>query len=101
MNTTILNRDDILRVLRQHKAALRWRFDVTTLSLFGSVARGDAVSDSDLDVLVEFDGPATSRRFFGLQFYLEDLTGAQIDLVTHKALRPELRPYVERDRVDV
>ena len=77
------------------------RFGVTSLSLFGSVARGDAAPSSDLDVLVRFDGPTTTAGFFGLQFYLEDLTGRPIDLVTERALRPELRPYVERDRIHV
>jgi predicted nucleotidyltransferase len=47
--------------------------------------------------LVEFDGPATSARYFGVQFYLEDSLGCPVDLVTEKALRPELRPFIERD----
>jgi len=41
--------------------------------------------------------PATSKRYFGVQFYLEDLLGCPVDLVTEKALRPELRPYIERE----
>lgn len=92
---------EILRLLRRHKAVVADRFGVTSLSLFGSVARGDAAPSSDLDVLVRFDGPTTTAGFFGLQFYLEDLTGRPIDLVTERALRPELRPYVERDRIHV
>ena len=94
-------REHILRLLRHHKPAVRERFGVARLSIFGSVARGEAAPASDIDVLVQFDGPATSARFFGLQFWLEDLTGRTVDLVTEKALRPELRPFVERDRVDV
>jgi predicted nucleotidyltransferase len=54
-----------------------------------------------VDILVAFDGPATSERYFGVQFYLEDLLGRPVDLVTDKALRPELRPYVEREAVHV
>ena len=54
-----------------------------------------------MDILVSFSGPATSRTYFGVQFYIEDLLGRQVDLVTDKALRPELRPYVEREAVDV
>ncbi len=54
---------------------------------------------SDVDVLVAFDGPATSARFFGVQFELEDLFGCSVDLLTDKALRPELRPHVERDAI--
>ena len=52
-------------------------------------------------MLVAFDGPATSERYFGLQFYLEDLLGRPVDLVTEKALRERLRPYVERDAIVV
>jgi len=74
---------------------------VTVLSLFGSTARDNATSISDVDILVAFDGPATSRRYFGVQFYLEDLLGCPVDLVTEKALRTELRPYIERERVNV
>ena len=48
-----------------------------------------------------FDGPADSRRYFGVQFYLEDLLGCPVDLVTEQALRPELRLFVERDAMPV
>jgi predicted nucleotidyltransferase len=48
---------------------------VTDLALFGSTVRDSARSDSDVDILVAFDGPATSERYFGVQFYLEDLFG--------------------------
>ncbi len=85
----------------QRKPELQARFGVTRLALFGSTARDTASSGSDVDVLVAFDGPATSKRYFGVQFYLEDLLGCPVDLVTEKALRPELRPYIEQERVNV
>ncbi len=96
-----MNRDDVLKLLRAHKATLAQRFGVTELALFGSFARDQAADDSDVDILVGFDGPATSKRYFGTQFYIEDLLGRQVDLVTDKALRAELRPYVEREIVNV
>ena len=96
-----MGRDETLTLLRAHKAVLVQRFGVVDIALFGSTARGEATSDSDLDILVHFDGPATSKRYFGMQFYLEDLTGLSVDLVTDKALRPELRPYVEREAIYV
>ncbi len=91
----------ILALLVGCKPELARRFGVTRLSLFGSMARGTARSDSDVDILVAFDGPATSARYFGAQFYLEDLLGRRVDLVTEKALRPELRPHIEREAVRV
>lgn len=96
-----MERQATITLLTQHKEHLAHQFGVTGLALFGSTARSDATEHSDLDVLVTFNGPATSARFFGVQFYLEDLLGCRVDLVTGKALRPELRPHIERDAVHV
>ena len=96
-----MTRAETLKLLQAHKAHLARDFDVTALALFGSTARDDAGPGGDVDILVAFDGPATSRRYFGVQFYLEDLLGRPVDLVTDKALRPELRPFVEREAVHV
>ena len=52
-------------------------------------------------MLVAFDGPATSARYFGVQFDLEDLFGCPVDLVTDKALRQELRPFEEKEAIHV
>ncbi|MDX1587425.1 MAG: nucleotidyltransferase family protein [Oleiphilaceae bacterium] len=96
-----MNKKRALELLSHSKPDLQARFGVTRLALFGSTARDTASSTSDIDVLVAFDGPATSKRYFGVQFYLEDLLGCPVDLVTEKALRPELRPYIEREQVSV
>jgi predicted nucleotidyltransferase len=96
-----MKRQRALELLGQCLPELRSRFGVTRLALFGSTARNAAGAGSDVDILVAFDGPATSKRYFGVQFYLEDLLGCSVDLVTEKALRPELRPYIERERVNV
>jgi predicted nucleotidyltransferase len=96
-----MDRDATLSLLSHHKLGMQAQFGVRTLALFGSRARAQSGTDSDIDLLVEFDGPATSARYFGLQFFLEDLLGAPVDLVTRQALRPELRPFVERDAIHV
>ena len=96
-----MNRARALELLTQSKPTLATRYGVTQLALFGSTARDAARSDSDIDILVAFDGPATSERYFGVQFYLEDLLGGQVDLVTEKALRAELRPFIEKEAVHV
>ena len=96
-----MNRSHALELLKQHKPELALRFGVTALALFGSIARGDGGEASDIDILVSFDGPATSKRYFGTQFYLEDLFGCAVDLVTEKALRPSLRPLIEKELVRV
>jgi hypothetical protein len=96
-----LERDNVIRLLGQSKPELEKRYGVKRLALFGSAARNTARADSDVDVLVAFDGPATSERYFGVQFYLEDKLGRPVDLVTERALRPELKAHVERDRINV
>ena len=96
-----MNRAEVLDRLARNKPTLVARFGVDRLALFGSTARDAARADSDIDILVSFNGPATSERYFGVQFFLEDLLGRPVDLVTDKALRPELRPFIEREAVHV
>ena len=91
-----------LNMLRAHKPILSQTLLASQNSpCFGSVVRNQVTKDSDIDILVRFDGPATSKAYFGTQFYLEDLLGYPVDLVTNKVLRAELRPYVEREAVNV
>lgn len=96
-----MDKQRALELLSKCKPELQSRFGVTQLALFGSTARNTAGKDSDVDVLVAFDGPATSKRYFGVQFYLEDLLNSPVDLVTEKALRRELRPYIEQECINV
>ena len=96
-----MERARVLELLAESKALLAKRYSVTRLALFGSTARNMAGENSDVDILVSFDGPADSERYFGVQFYLEDLLGCSVDLVTDKALRPELRPFIEKEALIV
>ena len=84
-----MDRSRALELLTQSKPLLMERCGVTRLALFGSTVRNAAQSGSDFDFLVAFDGPPTSERYFGVQFYLEDLFGCSVDLVTDKALRQD------------
>jgi predicted nucleotidyltransferase len=96
-----MDRDAVIATLAARLPYLAAAYGVRDLALFGSVARGAARPESDVDILVGFDGPATSRRYFGVQFDLEDHLGRPVDLVTSKALRPELRHGVEREMIRV
>ena len=95
-----MKKEQILTLLAEHQDDLD-RYGIKSLALFGSVARDDAGADSDIDVLVEFEGPATFDGYMELKFYLEDLLGKPVDLVTPKALRSQLRPRIERELVYV
>lgn len=96
-----MRKDEALKLLSKHKPELIRRFGITDLALFGSTARNEALEGSDVDVMVEFDGRSTAKRFFGVQFYLEDLLECPIDLVQKDVVRPELKPYIERDLIHV
>jgi predicted nucleotidyltransferase len=96
-----MNRAQILRMLTERKPEIRTRYGVKRLALFGSAARDEMDQSSDVDVLVEFAGPATFGAYMDLKFYLEDLFGRPVDLVTDKALRDEIRPYVEKELIRV
>ncbi len=89
---------EIINLLRSHAAEIKSRFGVRKIGLFGSFARGEQKESSDIDILVDFEKP-TFRNFMDLSFYLEDLFGREVDLVTIKGLNPRIRPYVEKDVV--
>jgi len=82
-------REEVLSKLSEHSANIR-RFGVRSLGLFGSVARGENTSASDLDFLVEFD-PISFDAYMDLKAYLENLFGCAVDLVLADALKPRLR----------
>jgi hypothetical protein len=94
-------RRQVLELLNHRKSDLQRRFQIRDVAVFGSVARDEDTPSSDVDVLVEFSGEASFDQFMDLTFYLEDLFGRPVDLVTKKALRPELREQVEREAIHV
>lgn len=96
-----MSRHQVLDLLNHRKSDLQRRFQVRDVAVFGSVARDEDSPSSDVDVLVEFSGEASFDQFMDLTFYLEDLFGRPVDLVTKKALRPELREQVEREAIHV
>jgi len=96
-----MRREDAIAFLRGLLPAMRRDFGVSRIALFGSTARGEADDDSDLDILVEFGSGPTFLSFMGLKAFLEDRLGRKVDLVTPDALKPRMRPVVEREAVDV
>ncbi|MBN2251882.1 MAG: nucleotidyltransferase family protein [Candidatus Altiarchaeota archaeon] len=86
-----------MRMLREHDDVLR-RYGVKRIGLFGSYARGEQTLDSDMDFLVEFEEPSFDD-FMDLSFYLEDLFGLKVELVTTQGLSKHVEPYVRREVV--
>ena len=96
-----MTRDEAIRILHEALPGLREHYGVEDLALFGSVARDQAGPESDVDVLVTFEGRTHFRAFMGLQFELEDLLGVRVDLVTPKALKPLAKQSIDRDLIHV
>ncbi len=95
-----MGRDDVLALLAAHRADIE-RFGVESLRLFGSVARGEAAADSDVDLLVSFRASPTFSAYMKLRIFLEDLLGVRVDLITESGLREGVRPFVEKDAIRV
>ena len=96
-----MDRDAIIHALSTHREEIVGRFNVRSLALFGSVARGEARPDSDVDLLVAFDGDPGFDGYMALKWFLQDLLQRSVDLVMDGALRPEARPIVEAEAVRV
>lgn len=95
-----MERETALRILKRHRRELK-NLGVKSLAVFGSIARNEATLESDVDILVEYEGPATFDGFMETKFYLEKILGRPVDLVTEQALKPSLRPSIEREAVYV
>ncbi len=89
------HRDDVVNILSLYRLEIK-RYGVKSLALFGSAARNRLRKKSDVDILVQFEQP-TWANYIGLKFYLQDLLGREVDLVTPKGLKPAVRPSVEKD----
>lgn len=86
----------IIQLLDSHKQSLTARYPIKSMAIFGSVARGDARPGSDVDIMVEFDQPI-GIEFVDLAEELEQMLGMKVDLVSRKAIRPEVWSFIEPD----
>jgi predicted nucleotidyltransferase len=93
-----MRREEALNRLREHRTEVE-RLGVSRLALFGSVARDEAREDSDIDVLVEFSQPVGLFEFLRLDFYLEELLGSHVDLVTPDALKAKMRERILHEAI--
>jgi hypothetical protein len=96
-----MKQDVVLQLLKQKNAEMERNFGVKSLLLFGSVARNEATSASDVDLLVEFNRPVGYFGLFALQDYLENLLGCPVDLGTPDSLKPYIRERVMGELIRV
>lgn len=90
-------REDIIKMLSESKAELADRFKVDNLGLFGSFGRSEQNMESDIDILVEFRQGADLLDLVALGEFLEKKLGRRVDIVTKRALRPEIRDQVLKE----
>ena len=95
-----MTREELLDRLRTLLPELRRDYPLGRVALFGSWARGDAATDSDVDLMVEVD-PAIGLGLVELADRIEEAVGLRVDLATERMLQGRLWPYVEPDLVDV
>lgn len=95
-----MTRADIIRVIESNLAQLK-SFGVKSLALFGSAVRDEVRPDSDVDVLIEFEGHATFDAFMDVKELLEHVLGRRVDLVTPDALKPLVKARIEQELVRV
>ena len=94
-----LTRETILTKLGENKERLR-ELGVRRIGLFGSWARNEADEDSDIDFVVEFEeGEKNFDNFIALAFFLEELLGRKVDLLTLEGISPYIRPFVEKEAI--
>ena len=86
----------IMEQLNCKAEELKQSFTVRSIGLFGSLARNEADSESDVDILVDFIEP-TFDHYMDLKFYLEKLFGKPVDLVIADSVKPRLKPVIERE----
>lgn len=94
MEPNSLNKKTLIQILTQNKAQLK-EFGVLEIGVFGSYATGKANEDSDVDILVDLNAnKKTFRNFLSLNYFLENLIGKKVDLVTRQSLSPFIGPHI-------
>ena len=94
-------REHVLQQLAKEQDRLRRDFRVTSLALFGSLARNEPTETSDVDLLVTFKRPAGYFALISLQHHLESVLGRSVDIVTPGGLKPGMRERVLQEAIDV
>jgi hypothetical protein len=89
----MIDKKEIENILKKYRAHLKENYYVERIGLFGSFSRGEQTPESDIDIIVEFNG-SVGWKFFTLKDFLENILGRKIDLVTKNSLRDEMKAEI-------
>ncbi|MCX6772633.1 MAG: nucleotidyltransferase family protein [Candidatus Micrarchaeota archaeon] len=90
-----------IRELEKCKPHLRKKFNIRSVGIFGSYARGEQRKNSDLDVLAEFDSTPSILTLIGAEQYLGKQLGMKVDLVNKQGLKPRFKKTIVSEAVMV
>jgi len=92
-----MRKEEVLDKLRENRNILK-RFGVRRIGVFGSIVRGEEREGSDIDIIVEFEEDKKNfDNFINLAFFLEDLLGRKVDLLTPESISPYIKPSIEKE----
>ena len=86
--------------MAQNKSKLENKFKVRRMALFGSYARGDQKSDSDVDILVDID-PSVGLEFVTFAEQIEQMLGLPVELISQRAIKPSKLRFIEQELIYV
>lgn len=92
--------NSIKKILKNHKEYLQKKFYVEKIGVFGSYSKGEETSESDIDILIKFNGPI-GWDFIELNEYLESILDKKVDLVSIKALKRQLKDIILKEVIYV
>ncbi|WP_017257505.1 nucleotidyltransferase family protein [Pedobacter arcticus] len=95
------SKNQILEILKENKSKLIQKYSVSELGIFGSFARGDFNEQSDIDILVDFNGEIDGYNYIRLAHEFEDLFKQKIDMVSRRSIKPQYLPFVEKNLIHV
>lgn len=91
--------DSHIERIKQSLLGVLEKNGVKRAALFGSVVRGEAAEESDIDILVEFEGRKSLLDLAGLQIEIQELLGKKVDVLTYGSLHPLLRDRILKEQV--
>lgn len=98
---THIDVNQIRLLILERKDEIKEKFKAEVIGIFGSYARSEEKEGSDINVLVRFGEGASLFDLVGLGYYLEDIFGVPVDVVSERALHPMMKDDVLRELVPV